>query len=92
MRVLACATRACHSLLSVLPLKKLREPETLHFRELRDRDIGTLEIKKRGVDVDPAQLRTRLRLSGAGSATLILTRVAGDRVALLARREPGDAA
>jgi hypothetical protein len=25
-RRLACATRACHSLLSVLPLKKLREP------------------------------------------------------------------
>ncbi|TPW74716.1 THUMP-like domain-containing protein [Schumannella soli] len=55
-------------------------------RELRERGIGTLEIKKRGVDVDPAQLRKRLALSGAASATLVLTRRAGARVALLAER------
>lgn len=51
------------------------------------RKIGTLEIKKRGVDVDPAQLRKKLRLSGSGSATLILTRVAGRHTAILAERE-----
>jgi hypothetical protein len=55
-------------------------------RELKARDIGTLEIKKRGVDIDPAQFRTKLALSGGGSATLVLTRVAGDRVAILAER------
>jgi hypothetical protein len=55
-------------------------------RELASRGIGTLEIKKRGVDVDPAALRTRLSLRGDASATLILTRVAGRRVALLAER------
>lgn len=55
-------------------------------RALRERGIGTLEIKKRGVDVDPAQLRKRLALSGAASATLVLTRRAGKRVALLAER------
>jgi hypothetical protein len=55
-------------------------------KELAVRHIGTLEIKKRGMDVDPAQLRTRLTLKGAESATLILTRVAGKRVALLAER------
>jgi hypothetical protein len=38
------------------------------------------------MDVDPAQLRTRLALKGPESATLILTRVAGKRVALLAER------
>jgi hypothetical protein len=54
--------------------------------ELRRRGIGTLEIKKRGVDVDPAQLRTRLGLKGKASATLILTRVAGRHTALLAER------
>ena len=37
-------------------------------------------------DVDPAKLRTKLSLKGPGSATLILTRVAGKRVALLAER------
>lgn len=55
-------------------------------RELGARGIGTLEIKKRGVDVDPASFRTRLALSGEASATLVLTRVAGSRGALLVER------
>ena len=53
---------------------------------LRERGIGTLEIKKRGVDVDPATLRRRLSLRGSGSATLVLTRVAGRRTVLLVDR------
>jgi len=67
--------------LEVLPVdeKKLR-------LALQERHIGTLEIKKRGVDVDPAALRTRLKLKGPESATLILTRAAGHRVALLVER------
>lgn len=60
--------------------------ERILKKELAARGIGTLEIKKRGMDVDPAQLRTRLNLKGRESATLILTRVAGKRVALLAER------
>lgn len=53
---------------------------------LRAREIGRLEIKKRGVDIDPAALRTRLKLRGSASATLILTRVADTRLAILADR------
>jgi hypothetical protein len=55
-------------------------------RELAARGIGTLEIKKRGVDIDPAQFRTRLALSGEASATLVLTRIAGSRAAILVER------
>ncbi|HEY4225124.1 MAG TPA: SAM-dependent methyltransferase [Pseudolysinimonas sp.] len=55
-------------------------------KELATRGIGALEIKKRGVDVDPAAFRARLSLKGDASATLVLTRVAGARVALLAER------
>lgn len=55
-------------------------------RALAQRGIGRLEIKKRGVDVDPAALRTRLRLKGPESATLVLSRSAGRHVALLAER------
>ena len=51
------------------------------------RGIGTLEIKKRGVDVDPAELRRKLSPTGDGSATLILTRVAGRHTAILAERD-----
>lgn len=63
-------------------------------RELAARDIGALEIKKRGVDVDPAALRPKLQLRGEGSAVLVLTRIAGERAALLAERadEPPRAA
>lgn len=53
---------------------------------LAERHIGALEIKKRGVDVDPAEFRKRLKLNGTESATLILTRVDGTRKAILARR------
>jgi SAM-dependent methyltransferase len=60
--------------------------EKILKRELASRKIGTLEIKKRGMDVDPAQLRTKLSLRGSASATLILTRAGGKRVALLAER------
>jgi hypothetical protein len=60
--------------------------EKLLKRELAARKVGTLEIKKRGMDVDPAQLRTKLSLRGSASATLILTRSGGKRVALLAER------
>jgi len=55
-------------------------------RELAAREIGVLEIKKRGVDIDPAALRPKLQLRGDRSAVLILTRVAGEKAALLAER------
>jgi hypothetical protein len=67
--------------LSELPL----DERTL-AKELRGRGIGVLEIKKRGVDVDPARFRKKLGLSGRGSAVLILTRVQGRHRALLAER------
>lgn len=53
---------------------------------LRANDIGTLEIKKRGMDVDPAAFRRRLKLAGSQAATLILTRAGGQRLAILADR------
>ncbi len=50
---------------------------------LRERSIGSLTIKKRGVDVVPEQLRKRLELRGDNTATLVLTRVAGAGTAYL---------
>lgn len=55
-------------------------------RELAARGIGTLEIKKRGVDIDPAAFRTALAPKGPASGTLILTRVGDRRRALLVER------
>lgn len=65
--------------------------EELPYREkalraaLRERGIGRLTIKKRGVDVVPDQLRKRLALGGDAEATLVLTRAGGRGVALLVR-------
>jgi hypothetical protein len=50
--------------------------------------IGTVEIKKRGMDVDPAAFRKKLKPKGAESATLILTRIGSQRLAILADRVP----
>jgi len=55
-------------------------------KALRSREIGTLEIKKRGVDVDPAVLRKRLSLRGPERGTLILTRIGDRRLTVLADR------
>ncbi|TDW16997.1 class I SAM-dependent methyltransferase [Kribbella kalugense] len=53
---------------------------------VRTQGIGTLEIKKRGVDLDPAQLRKKLSPKGSASATLIITRIGRDAVAYSCRR------
>ena len=50
---------------------------------LRERGIGTLTIKKRGVSVSPDELRQRLGLRGDRTATLVMTRVDGHGAALL---------
>jgi len=53
---------------------------------VRSNDVGTLEIKKRGVDIEPAALRKQLPLSGPASKTLIVTRLNGKKVAIAATR------
>ncbi|PPF88767.1 SAM-dependent methyltransferase [Subtercola sp. Z020] len=55
-------------------------------KRLRALGIGRLEIKKRGVDVDPAALRPKLALQGDAEATLFVTRLAGRHAAILADR------
>ncbi|CAN5194543.1 class I SAM-dependent methyltransferase [soil metagenome] len=66
-----------------------RVVEELPYREkqlkaaLRERGIGRLSIKKRGVDVVPEALRKRLGLSGDNEATIVMTRVSGVGTCLL---------
>jgi SAM-dependent methyltransferase len=70
--------------------RSFRVIEEIPFREkqmraaLAARDVGTLTVKKRGVDVVPDQLVRRLRLKGTKSATVILARIgAGARAFLV---------
>ena len=53
---------------------------------VRDNGIGTLEIKVRGLDVDPAVLRRRLRPHGRVAGTLMLTPADTGAKAVVARR------
>ena len=72
---------ACFEVEEVLPLD-LRQVAGY----LRERRIGRLEIKKRGVDHDPATVRKKLSLTGDEAATLFLTKLNGKHAAVLARR------
>jgi len=53
---------------------------------LRQRKIGRLEIKTRGLKEDPPALRGRLALEGDEIAVLLLARTAAGVLAILARR------
>jgi hypothetical protein len=53
---------------------------------LRARGIGRLEVKKRGVDLDPARLQRELQVPGDEQAALLVCRVRGKLTAILARR------
>ncbi|WP_406862582.1 THUMP-like domain-containing protein [Streptomyces solicamelliae] len=52
---------------------------------LREREIGTLTVKKRGSAVEPEELRRKMKLKGRNATTVFLTRVAGAPTMLLGR-------
>lgn len=69
--------------------RAFRVMDELPFRDkplkaaLVARDIGTLTIKKRGVDVVPEALIRKLKLKGSVTATVVMTRVADEGRAFL---------
>jgi hypothetical protein len=72
---------ASFEVITVLPLqvKRLRAL-------LRERGIGQLEIKRRGVSHDPQALRAQLRVPGDQCSTLLLARINQRVTAILAQR------
>ncbi len=72
---------ACFEVTEILPL----DPK--HLREaVRERGIGHLEVKKRGVKIDPDEVRKQLHLRGDNSAALIITPIKKKIAAVLAKR------
>lgn len=67
-----------YRVIDVLPLDEKRLASWC-----REHGIGIVEIKKRGVDITPEQLRPKLKLKGTGAVTMILTKMAGARKALI---------
>jgi hypothetical protein len=72
---------ATFRILESLPYSEKRLASALAARR-----VGTAEIKKRGLDVDPSILRRKLKLKGDASATVILTRIGDVRIAFIAQR------
>jgi len=72
---------ACFEVTEILPL----DPK--HLRDaVRERSIGNMEVKKRGVKIDPDEVRKQLHLRGDNSATLIITPIKKKIAAILAKR------
>lgn len=53
---------------------------------VRSHNIGTLTIKKRGMDISPEHLRKEISPRGDNAATIILTRAGNSRKAIVADR------
>jgi len=53
---------------------------------LAARQVGRVEVKKRGVTIDPEKFRRDLKLRGENEATIILTRTGKRQLAIVARR------
>jgi len=72
---------ACFQVIDSMPfdLKRLRQ-------WLRERGIGRLEIKKRGVAEEPEQIRRRLHLRGDRAAVLLVAPLRQGVTAILAQR------
>lgn len=62
--------------IEIVPMKKLKAAMAAH-------DVGSLEILVRGQDVDPDQLRKKLKLKGSTAKTLVVTRIGAKGVAVL---------
>jgi hypothetical protein len=75
------AAVSCFKIEHVLPLRVRTIAQHLH-----ERGIGRLEIKKRGVDIDPEKLRRELKFRGDNAATLLITSIAGRPAAIVAQR------
>ncbi|MFK0170215.1 methyltransferase domain-containing protein [Streptomyces sp. NPDC090306] len=55
---------------------------------LREREVGTLTVKKRGSAVEPEELRRKVKPQGRNAATVFLTRVAGAPAMLIGHPLP----
>ena len=62
----------------------LRTPAVAQW--LAARHVGRVEVKKRGVTIDPEKFRRDLKLRGDNEATVILTRAGKRQLAIIAKR------
>jgi hypothetical protein len=71
-----------YRMLRVLPCD-----EAVLKAEIAAREVGILEIKKRGLDIKPEEWRKRLKPRGPNAATLVFTRLQGKASVLWVERD-----
>jgi hypothetical protein len=71
-----------YRLIKVLPCD-----EAVLKAEVKAGEVGTLEIKKRGLDIKPEDWRKKLKPKGPNAATLVFTRLQGKPSVLWVERE-----
>ncbi|MGL4306004.1 MAG: THUMP-like domain-containing protein [Mycobacteriaceae bacterium] len=64
-------------------LERLKYSEKTLKAELKRMDCGVVEILVRGIDVDPAILRPKLKLKGPQSYSVVITRISRGAVAFI---------
>lgn len=69
-------------------LDRIKYSEKALRQELARHDCGVVEILVRGVDVDPAILRPRLKLRGNRSLSVVITRIGRAGVAFICESPP----
>jgi len=84
---LTCDTRIVDPTVAAFEVGEVLPLDTKRVKAaLRRSRAGRLEVKKRGIDVQPQQLRRQLRVPGDQERTVLLTRFRGKSMAILARR------
>jgi hypothetical protein len=68
-------------------IRMLPVDERVLRAEIAAGEIGTLEIKKRGMDIVPEEWRKRLKPRGPNAATLVFTRLQGKPAVLRVERD-----
>ena len=76
---------SCFQVLQILPMS-LRK--TVKF--LKSLEVGQVEVKKRGIEYVTAEEYGRMKIEGPNKATVILTRLGGTRIVIVAKREGND--
>lgn len=69
-------------------LEQIKFSEKALRQELGRRDCGAVEILVRGVDLDPAVLRPRLKLRGSEALSVVVTRIGRAGVAFICAPPP----
>ena len=76
-----------YSMLTAFEVMEVMPYRVAHLKQwLAERGIGRIEVKKRGVDLEPEKVRREIVGEGENEATVLMARIGGRVTAIVARR------